>query len=216
MRRCLVLVLVLVACAGGTEPSSSTAPAATDSYERAFDRWVSALETSDFEAAAGLTFEPHIPLLALAEGLSGAQVAVLTDADRTVIAANFWEGFVGQAGPMLGSPVSALRVDEWTETNAGGQDFALADLFRSSDASVRRIVFVDTADGWKIDLIASFPSAMINLVPDAAQVIRATSDARILEDMQDWRPSVELVIAESADDPVVNQAGLAALESIVR
>lgn len=216
MRASVAFVVLLIACSGGPEEASTTLPEETDTYESAFDGWVSALEAADFDAAADLTFSRQVPLLALAEGLSGPQVAALTEADRALIAVNFWEGFIGQAEPMLGSRVGALRVEDWIETAAGGRSFALADLLRSSDASVRRVVFVDTADGWKLDLIASFPSAMINLVPDAAQVIRATGDARLLEDMREWQPSVELVIAESADDAVINQAGLAAFESIIR
>lgn len=216
MREFLVLTVLLAACSGGVEPSSTTIPLVTEDYEAVFERWVTALEMSDFETAADLTIGVQIPLLALAEGFSGTHVATLTEADRTMIAVNFWKGFIGQAEPMLGSPVGSLRAEDWVETVAGGTNFALADLFRSSDASVRGIVLRNTADGWKLDLIASFPSAMINLVPDAAQVIRATGDNRLLEDMRSWQPSVELVIAESADDPVVNQAGLAALEAIIR
>lgn len=216
MRGLWVLAMLVAACSGVPEPSSTSAPPATDDYETEFDHWVTALKMSDFEAAADLTVGSQIPLLALAEGLSGSQVAVLTEADRELIAVNFWEGFIDQAEVMLGLPVASLRVDDWAETTAGGVNFALADLFRSSDASVRGFVLVDTADGWKIDLIASFPSAMINLVPDAAQVIRATGDARLLEDMRAWQPSVELVIAESAENPLLNQAGLVALEAIIR
>lgn len=214
--RCLALVVILAACSGAAEPSTTDVPPKADTYETAFDRWVTALEMSDFEGAAELTIGSQVPLLALAEGLSGSQVAVLTEADRKVIAANFWEGFIGQAESMLGSPIGSLRVEDWAETTAGGANFALAELFRSSDASVRSIVVVDTADGWKIDLVASFPSAMINLVPDAAQVIRATGDARLLADMHAWQPSVELVIAESGEDPLLNQAGLMALEAVIR
>ena len=216
MRAFVLLTVLLAACSGGVEPSSTTIPPATDDYEAVFERWVTALETSDFETAADLTIGVQIPLLALAEGLSGSQVATLTEADREAIAANFWSGFIDQAEPMLGSPVGSLRAEDWVETVAGGTNFALADLFRSSDASVRRIVFMNSADGWKLDLIASFPSAMINLVPDAAQVIRAIGDGRLLEDMRAWQPSVELVIAETTEDPVLNQAGLSALEAIIR
>lgn len=216
MRALLVLTVLLAACSGGVDPASTTIPPANDDYEAVFERWVTALETSDFETAADVTIEVQIPLLALAEGLSGSQVAALTDADRVAIASNFWSGFIGQAEPMLGSPVGSLRVEDWMETVAGGTDFAVAELFRSSDASVRRVVLRDTADGWKLDLISSFPSAMINLVPDAAQVIRASGDARLLDDMRAWQPSVELVIAETTEDPLLNQAGLSALEAIIR
>lgn len=218
MRRgAAVVALLLAGCSGGADPSSTTVTAPVDeSYADAFTALVEALEASDFETAADLTATSHIPLLALAEGLTGPQVAGLTDADRRAVAANFWSGFVAQLQPTLGSPLSAMRIERWTESEVGDTNFAIAELFRSADASVRRMVMIEGDDGWTVDLLASFPSAMINLVPDAAQVIRATGDQQLIAALRDWQPSVELVIDLTADDPLLNQAGLQALESIIR
>lgn len=217
MRRAVVLAVVLAACSGGGASSStSTVAAPADSHAAAFEALVEALEADDFATAADLSSGRQASLLALAEGLSGAQVAALTDADRQMVIANFWAGFVTQLQPTLGSPLSALRTDGWTEVTVGEVDFATAELFRGSDASVRRMVLVEADGQWTVDLVASFPAALINLIPDAAQIIRATGDARLLDELQSWRSSVEFIIAHTEDDPVLNQAALAALEAIVR
>lgn len=217
MRIVVALAVALVACTGGGEPASTTSDVVrSDSHVSTFEALVEALERGDFDTAATLSVPNQASLLALAEGLSGAQVAALTDADRQLVIANFWAGFVDQLEPTFGSPLTALRTDAWTESNVGGVDFAVAELFRGSDASVRQMVLQRTDGGWAIDLLASFPAALINLVPDAAQLIRATGDVRLLADLRGWQASVEFVVAGSGDDPVLNQAGLAALEAIVR
>ncbi|MDX1449251.1 MAG: hypothetical protein R3246_09330 [Acidimicrobiia bacterium] len=216
MRRGPVVLAVLVAACFGSGDSSTTTPAdpAAGTYQEAFDTWSAALAAGDHDTAATVTEPSQISLLALAEGLSGAQVAGLTTADRNAVASNFWSGFVDQLGS--GPDLPGLQVGEWTETTAGSRTFAIGALSRTSDSAALEVVFVEIDGRWSIDLLATFPSALVNLVPDAAQVIRATGDSRLLEEMRSWRSSVELVVERSGSDPRLNQAGLAALESIVR
>lgn len=212
------LCLILSACTGGTVPSSTTVveePPATP--EEAFAELLDALDDDDYERAARLTDSRQMTLLAIAEGVEARQVAQVNSADRSLIARNFWSSFHAQLEVSLGSELSNLPRGEVERRALDGVEFARIDLASvGDDAAPRRLVAREESTGWTVDLIASFPSALLGLIPDAAQAIRAVGDQILLEDLHGYEVSVRFILADPTIDPLLSQAATAALESIVR
>src|SRR5690606_40008792 len=89
-----VVVLLLAACSAGTTSSSTTAPIERPSTpEAVLEELVEAVSSGDDAAAAAVTDPSHVPLVALAEGVAGRQVAALSEVGRAAVAANFWQVF---------------------------------------------------------------------------------------------------------------------------
>ena len=211
-----VAAVVFAACSG--TPTASTEPVEDPpglTPESVFDALIDAVGRTDHPAAADLTDPAQIPLLALAEGVEAGRVAEFTDADRQAVAANFWAGFASQLEASLGVSIGDLRQGDVIRTFES-TGFATVDLVLGSDASVRRLVVRDTPSGWVVDLIASFPSPLLGLIPDAAQAIRASGDGTLLGDLRGYEVSVRYLLADPEADALLNQAATAALEAIVR
>lgn len=209
--------VVLASCSG--TPTASTEPVQDPpglTPESVFDELVDAVGRGDHSAAADLTDPEQIPLLALAEGVEAGRVASFTDADRQAVAANFWAGFASQLESSLGVSIGDLRQGEVVRTEFESTGFSIVDLVLGSDASVRRMVVRDTPTGWVVDLIASFPSPLLGLIPDAAQAIRASGDETLLEELRGYEISVGYLLADPETDALFNQAATAALEAIIR
>lgn len=215
--RTLSCCLVLSACGGESQPTSTSIESRPNTTpEVAFAELVEALEAGEPERTAALTDPLQIPLLVIAEGVQARQVADLTAADRTLVAVNFWKGFAEQLSSSLGAGFAQLQSGELGRVEVAGSQFAVVDLVLPADASARRLVFRDTDEGWVVDLIASFPSPLLGLIPDAAQAIRASRDAELSETLRTYEASVRFVLADDEIDPRLNQAATAALEAIVR
>lgn len=217
LRISIALCLILSACRGGTVPSSTTVverlPATP---EAVFGALLDALDADDFETAAQLTDSGQMTLLAIAEGVEARQVALLSSTDRRRIARNFWSTFHAQLEASIGTELANLPVGEVERRAAGDVEFARIDLGSGEDAGRRRLVVRQTPRGWAVDLIASFPSALMGLIPDAAQAIRAAGDQVLMDDLGGYEASVRFILADPTLDAVLSQAATAALESIVR
>lgn len=211
------LCALLAACGQTAEPTPTTAADRVASTpEEVFAGLVEALRTDDLDSVAELTDPSQIPLLAIAEGLDVRAVADLTAADRAAVSMNFWEGFAAQLRASIGVDLSDLRVETVDRVEVGDTAFASVELVHGRDASVRRIVLRDTDSGWVVDLIASFPSPMLGQIPNAAQLIRSIGDPSLTDGLRGYEPSVRFLLEGPALDPLLNQAGTAALEAIVR
>lgn len=213
----LMLCLLLSACSSGTVPSSTTIveqlPATP---EAVFAGLLDALDDDDYESAARLTDSRQVTLLAIAEGIEARQVALVTSADRSLIARNFWSSFHAQLEVSLGSELVDLPRGELERLAVDEVEFARIDLAADDEAALRRLVVRESPTGWTVDLIASFPSALLGLIPDTAQAIRASGDQVLLDDLRGYETSVRFVLADPTIDPLLRQAATAALESIVR
>ena len=213
----LALSLALVACGGSAEPTTTTVVAlAPSTPEAAFADLVEALGSDDLESMTELTDLAQIPLLAIAEGLDARSVSELTSTDRAAVSANFWQGFTEQLRASVGVDLADLRVDSVDRVDVGGTEFATVELVYSRDASARRMVLRNSDAGWVVDLIASFPSPMLGQIPNAAHLIRSLGDPSLTDSLRGYEPSVRFVLEDPGLDPLLNQAGIAALEAIIR
>ncbi|HSJ26803.1 MAG TPA: hypothetical protein VLB67_01235 [Acidimicrobiia bacterium] len=219
MRRVLALVgvMVLVGCGADTEPVPTVEDDRPASPEEVFSLLSVALDESDFSSAAQLSDSSQFPILAIAEGKGPREAAALTSADLRAVGANFWSGFATQLRSAVDAGLADLAAGPATRSVAGNSEFATIELTLPREASVRTIVLRDTTEGWVVDLIASFPSPLLGLVPNAAQVIRSSGDVGLREALTGYEDSVNFVLERSGvDEPMLNQAALAALEAIVR
>lgn len=218
MSRYLLIVWLagmLVACSTTTEPTTEDTVPSTDP-EIVMERFLAAVADDDFEEAARLTDVRQVTLLAVAEGIASSDVAAFTPVDRHSVLVNFWEGFVSQLRASLGSSIEGMRDGDIERSSAGGASFAGTDLVRSSDGSQRNLVLRHTDEGWRLDLIASFPQAFLVLLPDVAQAVRASGDPTLIGDLRGYGASIEHILAQPDMDPVLEQAAIAALEATVR
>ena len=212
-----VLVGLIIACGGAAEPTTTTAAdAAVAPPEEVFAELVEALRNDDLEPVAALTDPSQIPLLALAEGLDARSVAELTSADEAAVAMNFWQGFAEQLRASIGVDLADLRIESIERAGVDDTEFAAVELIYGRDASMRRMVLRNTDDGWVVDLIASFPSPLLGQIPNAAQLIRSSNIPALTDSLRGYEPSVRFLLEDSDLDPVLIQAGTAALEAIVR
>ena len=208
--------LVLAACAAdpSPQPDSDEGPVPT-SPEGVVFQLLEALNADEADRAAELTDSLQFPLLAIAEGVGPREIASLTTPDLAVVASNFWSGFAAQLRSTLGTGLAGVSVGDVTLSEAGDSRFASVDLLLP-DASTRRVVLRDMPGGWVIDLIASFPSPVLTRVPEAANVIRLSGDEDLRENMFGYEDSIRFIFDESATEPLLNQAAIAALEAIAR
>lgn len=211
------LVLATAACADGAAPASTTEVRSVPvSPEAVFDQLVEALESGETMRAAELTDPAQVTLLAVAEGIGSREIVELTDRDRELIASNFWGGFAAQLRSSLRGGLAALGSGEIGHTEAGASRFAVVELESSADAAVRRVVIRDTPSGWVIDLLATFPSPLLERVPAAAEVVRLSGDHDLRQDLISYEDSIRYVLDDSGASPQLNQAAVAALEAIGR
>ena len=212
----VAVALVLAACTADPSPQSDSdeGPVPT-SPEGVVLQLVEALRAGESDRAAELTDHLQFPLLAIAEGVGPREIASLTPSDLAVVASNYWSGFAAQLTSALGAGLAGVNAGDVVRSEAGDSLFASVDLLLP-DASTRRVVLRDTPRGWVIDLIASFPSPVLTRVPDAANVIRLSGDEGLRENMFGYEDSILFIFDDSATEPLLNQAAIAALEAIAR
>ncbi|MEX1004993.1 MAG: hypothetical protein WD990_10945 [Acidimicrobiia bacterium] len=212
-----VFCLLLGACGGGADSTTTTLDTpAPSTPEAVFAELVEALSSDDLESVVDLTDPAQVPLLAIAEGHDARSVAAFTAADRAAVSMNYWQGFAEQLRASIGVDLADLQIDSVDRIEVGETEFAAVELVLGRDASTRRMVLRNSADGWVVDLIASFPSPLLGQIPDAAQLIRSTGIPALTDSLRGYEPSVRFVLEDAGLDPLLVQAGTAALEAIVR
>ena len=209
------LMVLLAACTGGAAGQDDPLDVGDlADPEDVVAAVIEAVRHDDPGRAAQLSDAAQVPLLAIAEGLGGRGLSQLTTADLDLVATNFWSGFAAQLRSSLGA--SDLVIGDMTMVAIGDSHFAVVDLERPADASVRRLVLRETADGWVVDLIASFPFPLLGRIPEAADIARSVEDSAFRQVLLEMEDSILLVLGDPDLAPQVHQAGLAALESIGR
>ena len=209
------LAVVFAACTGTPDVVEVEPDDPSESAEGVLAVVLDALRSQDAAPIAAVTDLTQIPLLALAEGTAVRQVAGFSNSDRSAVAANFWSGFIGQLESSLGSGLRQLRSGELERSETEGVRFAAVDLVVTS-SDPRRLVLRETESGWVLDLIASFASPLVGLIPDVAQTMRVFGDATLLEDLRGYEPSVRFILDDVGTNPLLDQAAIAALESVIR
>ena len=211
----IVVGLVVAACGGrtGTLPAVSLGPGA-DTPREAVRELVIHINTPDFNAASNLAVPNHAALASLAEGATFRAVAdAIRDGDAPV-AANFWAGFAQGTGSYLTGTVTTSDGPTLTQD---GVEFHSVVVFPQSGGE--RSMLVQDADGFRIDLFASFgPGLADRMIPAVERLLSTqTDDARlILRELKAIVPSLLVAVAQPGLAPEAGQPLLQLIELITR
>lgn len=217
----LLLVVAMASCAPavsedrGTEPVVGR-PAGAASPELAVEDLLSALAAGRFARASDLTVGGQMVLVALAEGVAVPDALTLLDGGAQEVGVNFWSAFADSLETFLGYGPSEIRVSETERLTEGDRSFARVDVFVPLDGAIRHLVVAED-DGWRIDVLATFASALAGKLGAAAETVRAHPDGEPLRRLlQRNVASLEIVLADPDVDPQLAQAVTAAVERITR
>ena len=173
-----------------------------------------ALATADDAAAAAVTDMAQLELVALGDGADADVVSGLTSAELRSVGANFWAGFRERFALVAGIEAGALEVGETTERTVQGRRFVSGALIHRLDGSERTIVVRESDGRWVVDLVATFPSPLLLAVPEAVGEAMRRGSVEVVEGLRDLEPSVRWVLTSDDVDPELEQAAIAALQSI--
>jgi hypothetical protein len=172
------LVLVVSCSDDGGEVDANVRPGeGAETALGAVDQLVDALRSGEFGEASHLAIRGQSALAALAEGAGFAEVAdALRNGDEEV-AANFWAGFAQGAGSFLTGSISTA---EGSSIERDGVTFTTIEVV--PDDGVARTVLVRDADGFRIDLLASFGGGLADkMIGPAERLLNTqTEDARLI------------------------------------
>lgn len=168
----------------GTDLTTTSTDVASDGREagEVAEAFLEALRVGDYGAGAALTFTDQLAWVVMAEGGSLTQAADLLDAGLEQVAVNYWQGFAET------TQLTDIEVRGVEESEIRGARFAIVSL----DGRLRLIL--RNADGWRVDIIASFAPTLVNRLIEAAQVVEANpgDQATTMRGMlAEQRPSVE-------------------------
>ena len=200
----LACILVVSACSEAAETTTTTAPA-TDvqgaaSPELAVSAVVSAIGQDDSAALDALTVTDQLGLLALVEGASTTDALAALGFASEQVAATFWKSFAADIGDFIDAGVEDIRIGEITTLDVRGARYATVEVDFPFDAA-RRVFVLTDSNGWKIDLVATFPGAFVANIPLAVE--RASSpgvDAELLASIRRQDVSLEALEALGVDE----------------
>jgi hypothetical protein len=186
----MTLALAAAACSGEATPpaESIVAEQGADTPIEAVDGLVRAINEPDFVAASRLAVPGQAALASLAEGATfGAVAEALRQGDEEV-AANFWSGFAQGAASFLTGDVEVTEDGTFTQ-----DDLQFHQLAVTPTAGESRSLLVRNADGYRVDLFASFGAGLSDkmIAPVERLLVTQTDDARlILTRLQSIVPSL--------------------------
>ena len=194
---------LLIACDRGGSTETTTATPDVAPPEQVVAVVVEAILAGDTALAADQTVQEQMPWLAMAEGASIQQAADVLDVGARQVAINYWQGF------SEGSGLPDLAVGRVEEAEVGNHRFASVVLGSGNDL---RIV-LRLEDQWRVDVIASFGSALAERLRDALDIVAANRGAdaeRLTELISNQRDSVAIA-SENAN---LNDPSRQALEDL--
>lgn len=214
-------VLVTSACGGATDDSVAAAgtdsrPSGAASPEAAVASLTRALTAGRFLEATDLTVDDQMVVVAIAEGLEVGGALSLLETGADEVGLNFWEGFATSLEDFLGYEPDDIEISTVSTFEVEDRSFARVDVLVPLDTSIRHFVLQED-DGWRVDVIATFASALAGKLPDAADRVRGHPDGGpLLDVMRDQLPSLQAVLVDNQTQPHLVQAALAAIERIQR
>lgn len=211
-------VLVLVACGPAPDVSStidSTPDLATTPSEVG-EQLLDALRRGEPRLAADLTDPSQFPLLALVEGMSAREVAQLGPVGLQRVAENFWSEFLVRFPEFVDADLDEFRIGTVTQRQGGASRFAEVEVVLGRDASVRRFFVRDTPGGWFLDLVVTFPSPLLERLPEVAAAVRQSGDEALNQGLVDLEDSIRFVFDDASISSEMHQAATAALEAVDR
>lgn len=194
---------LLAACdRGGATETTAARPDVTPPDQVAMLVMEAAL-SGDTASAADWTVQEQMPWLAMAEGASIQQAADVLDAGARQVAINYWQGFSEGFG------LPDLQVGLADEADVGGHRFASVNV--GPGRGLRLVLRLE--DQWRVDVIASFGSALAERLHDALDIVAANRgpDAeRLTELISNQRDSVSI----ASDSANLNDLSREALEEL--
>lgn len=171
----IVCVLVVAACSQSAETSTTTIPDAgtgAPSPELAVSAVVSAIGQDDAAVLDAHTLTDQLGLLALVEGASTTDALAALGFASEQVAASFWRSFASDIGNFIDATVDDIRIGDISTLDVRGARYATVEVDFPFD-NARRVFVVTESNGWKVDLVATFPGAFVPNIPLAVE--RASS-----------------------------------------
>lgn len=162
-RAAVVLVLVLAGCGGGAgdqvtvpEPRSGGA----ESPELAVASIMRGIAESDAALLESMTVTQQLALVALEEGATAAEAEAALGFASQQVASQFWSSFASGIEDFLGTDVDGIRIGDVVSVDVPGARYATVEVMFPLDNADRAFVLTDR-NGWRVDLVASFPGAFL-------------------------------------------------------
>ena len=201
--------LALSACGseGVSDPGTTTGPTVQTptGYPRP-DRTVSvlleALAAGDWAAAAGITVEGQMALVALAEGADIETVSDYLHLGDRGVGTNFWAGFTQVVEGFLSGSVQNLQVTSRRSYQADGRsfaDFRLALPASPEDRTFKMTLARSDDQLWRVDVIATFVDVLAYRLSETAEIARATRTEDAVAVSDELRRHVASLHAALAD-----------------
>jgi hypothetical protein len=225
VRRLLALPLVavlFVGCGGDTDASSTVTESAGEGQEGASAPELAVSELfrllgrEQIGDLSHLSVSGQMVVVALIEGVSPADAELLQTTGTEQVARNFWLGFRGSIEDALAADTIDLRIGGVQPVEAAGETFARVDVLFPLDGSARTFVVKEEADGWRVDLVATFAPALVPKIPAVADAVRRDGSEATLDVLRALDSSLQAVLTDEDLEPTLSQAVTAALESIRR
>lgn len=201
----VVCVLLVAACSEATEISTTTGAPVPDtqgaaSPELAVSAIVRAISQDDSAALDALTVTDQLGLLALVEGASTTDALAALGFASEQVAATFWRSFAGDIGDFIDAGVDDIRIGDIATIDVPGARYATVEVDFPFDAA-RRVFVLTDRNGWKVDLVATFPGAFVANIPLAVE--RASSpgvDPELLASVRRQEVSLDALEAIGVND----------------
>jgi hypothetical protein len=212
----LVLAVAVASCGGGdSDDTVLDGPGVgAETPVEAVEQLVDAIGAPDFATAGRLTVPGQANLAALAEGATVGDVAAALRANDPQVGVNFWSGFAQGAGTFLAGDVATASGEVIEQ---GDVDFHVVTVQPAEGDS--RTLIVREADGYRVDLFASFGSGLADKMigPVERLLTTQTDDARlVLSELQGVVPSLLVAVSLPGTTAEASQQLLALIEVITR
>lgn len=195
----IVVVMFSAACSAA-EPETvqveDVALVGAEAPELAVSAVIRAIGAGDAEVLDAMTVTDQLGLVALVEGATPSEAEAALGFASEQVAATFWTSFATGIEGFLEAGVDEIRIGSVSTLDVQGARYATVEVEFPLDAA-KRVFVVTDQEGWRVDLIATFPGAFVSSIPFAYE--RATS------------PGVEPLLAESI---LIQNVSLDALEAM--
>lgn len=166
------------------------------------------------ERVAAMVIESQLALLIGVEDSTGELMADLVDGGVPVgVARNFWEALADSFEPFAGSDLTGWRIGSDRAVIVDGVTYVFVEI--KHDLGSTELVAVETANGWVVDLMASFGHAFAPVFNHWLQTGPA-NEAIWGPVLADQETSIEMAIDRTDSDSVYQQDLDRFLESVIR